>query len=192
MDASIIIQFKENQMFILETERLKLIPLTHELLKICQHNRPEMEELLGLNISQMQIAPEYVAELLDALEHFWLPHTAANPDNYQWYTNWEIVLKQDNLAIGGIGFAGYVDDNGAVETGFMLDEKFHKQGFASEALQAMIAWAFTDDKVVAVIARTHEHNRPTQQLLARAGFSVDGVSEGLITYRRERNPDIHR
>ena len=40
----------------------------------------------------------------------------------------------------------------------MLDNQFHGQGYAREALEAMVQWAFADDYVLAVVAQTHEHN----------------------------------
>jgi [ribosomal protein S5]-alanine N-acetyltransferase len=173
-------------MFILETERLKLIPLTHQLLQLWQQDRATMEGALGLTTSQMEIAPEYVTELLDALENFWLPKTAENADHFQWYTNWEIVLKADSLSIGGIGFVGAANEEGVVETGFMLDAKFQGKGYAQEALLAMVIWAFSDSQVKAVIARTYEDNQPTRRLLSKVGFEVHSNVDTLLTYRKEK------
>ena len=59
-------------MFFIDTERLRLIPLTHQLLQLCHTNRAQMELELGLNISNIQVAPFYRAEFEDALLNFWL------------------------------------------------------------------------------------------------------------------------
>jgi ribosomal-protein-alanine N-acetyltransferase len=91
-------------MFFIESTRLKLIPLTQQLLRLCQVSRPAMEQSLGINISAMQIDPEYQIEIQDALVQFWLPKTREYPKKYQWYTNWEIVDKAANTSVGGIGF----------------------------------------------------------------------------------------
>jgi RimJ/RimL family protein N-acetyltransferase len=173
-------------MFYLETERLKLIPLTHDLLKLYHEDRPAMERQLGLHPSQMDVDPEYACEVRDALENFWLPQTAAHADRYRWYTNWEIVLKEARLAIGGIGFAGYPDSTRHAEVGFMLDKQFHGQGYAREALEAMVRWAFADDYVLAVVARTHEHNASSRRLLAAAEFVPVHTEENLVHYKRDK------
>ncbi|WP_291914456.1 GNAT family N-acetyltransferase [Chitinophaga sp. CB10] len=175
-------------MFFLETERLKLFPLTHELLQLCDQNRPEMEARLGLYPNEMKIREEYAVEIRDAMEYFWLPQTAAHPDCYHWYTNWEIVLTAANISIGGIGFAGAPDPNGLVEIGFMLDENFHGQGYASEALHAMLRWAFACGEVRAVVARTYEDNAACRKLLLRAGFIPSGADGRLLTYKKCRFP----
>ncbi|MBW8687153.1 GNAT family N-acetyltransferase [Chitinophaga rhizophila] len=173
-------------MFRLETDRLMLIPLSQDLLQCWQEDRATMETALGLYVSAMEITPEYVAEIQDALNNFWLPQTAAHPVDYAWYTNWEIVLRARNISIGGIGFAGEADENGAVETGFMLDAACHGHGYAAEALKAMVTWAFTDPRVEVITARTYEHNHPAQRLLCRAGFIRGATTDELITYRLER------
>ncbi len=173
-------------MFFIETERLQLIPLTHDLLMLCQQDRAAMETQLGLNTSDMRIDPLYVTELDDALAHFWIPMTAANPDRYQWYTNWEIVLKEERLAIGGIGFIGYPDENGQTETGFMLDKNFHSKGYAKEALTGITNWAFSHEEVKTIIAKTMEDNLPSRTLLERAGFMLTEQEANLVIYSKHR------
>jgi ribosomal-protein-alanine N-acetyltransferase len=108
-------------MFYIETERLRLIPLTHQLLQLWQVGRGQMELTMGLNPSTMQIDKLYQIEMIEALTHFWLPKTAEFPEQFQWYTNWEIVLKDVNIAIGGIGLGGLPCGNSNTAIGFMLD-----------------------------------------------------------------------
>lgn len=171
-------------MFFLETQRLKLIPLTHQLLQSYQVDRASMESSLGLQVSSMQIDPLYKKELEDALVFFWLPQTLEHPEDYYWYTNWEIVLKSSNMSVGGIGFIGYPDAKGETEVGYMLDELQQGKGYALEALQHMLSWAFSDPHTTAVIARTAENNHPSRKLLTKAGFEEAGNQEGLLHFRK--------
>ena len=173
-------------MFYIETQRLKLIPLTHQLLQSYQADRAFMESTLGLQASSMQIDPLYKKELQDALAYFWLPQTLEHPDDYHWYTNWEIVLKSTNTSIGGIGFIGFPDANGQTEVGYMLDEMQQGRGYALEALQRMLDWAFSDIHTAAVIARTAETNHSSRKLLIKAGFAEEGNEEGLLRFRKRR------
>jgi RimJ/RimL family protein N-acetyltransferase len=171
-------------MFFIESERLKMIPLTHQLLQLAHTNRPAMEQALGLNISAMQIDELYISEAEDAMINFWLPKTIEHPEEYKWYTSWEIVLKSTNTAIGGMGFAGEPNEQGEVETGYMIDKQHHNQGYASEALKLLIGWAFTHDAVKAVIVHTYEYNLPSRKILAKCGFEeMDQDENGLMTFR---------
>jgi hypothetical protein len=54
----------------------------------------------------------FEAETLEALEHFWIPMAQIFPWDFAWYSNWEIILEEENRSIGGIGYSGLPDDNG--------------------------------------------------------------------------------
>ncbi|MVT06625.1 GNAT family N-acetyltransferase [Chitinophaga tropicalis] len=174
-------------MFFIESERLKLLPLTHELLLLLyRSDRSEMENVLGLTPSRMQVDPLYQEEITDALINFWLPQTLDYPDRYEWYTNWEIILKDTNTSIGGIGFAGYPDENGEAEVGYMLDQQHQGLGYAAEALETIVNWAFTNKEVNVVNARTPVDNTPSRKLLEKVGFAERETGEGLVKYQKQR------
>lgn len=173
-------------MFFIESERLKLIPLTHEQLLLLRQDRALMEISIGLTPSFMLVEPFYYAEIIDALDNFWLPNTLAHPEKYLWYTDWELVLKSANTSVGGMGFAGYPNENGEAEIGYMIDGNHHNKGFATEALQTMITWAFTHQFVKAIIVHTYADNLPSRRLLDKCGFEQVEDVEGLLTYRLEK------
>ncbi len=174
-------------MFFIESERLRMIPLTNELLQLCDANRAAMELAVGLNISAMQIDPFYKNEVDDAMINFWLPKTLEHPEAYMWYTSWEIILKSSNTSIGGIGFAGEPNEKGEAETGYMIDQQHQNKGYATEALQLLSGWALAQEKVKAVIVHTYEDNMASKKLLMKCGFEEVAKDEsGLMTFRRER------
>lgn len=173
-------------MFYIKTQRLKLIPLTNKLLRLYKADRALMERSLSLQPSSMKIDPLYKSEVEDALTHYWIPKTLEHPEDYQWFTNWEIVLKSSNTSIGGIGFLGPPGQNGETEIGYMLDERQQGKGYAGEALNAMLDWAFSDEITRAVIARTAENNYSSRKLLLNAGFVGDGNQEGFLLFRKSR------
>ena len=71
-------------MFFIESERLKMIPLTHQQLQLLHSSRPVFEQSLCLNISAMKVDTFYINEAEDAMINFWLPKTLAHPE--AWYT----------------------------------------------------------------------------------------------------------
>lgn len=164
-----------------------MIPLTHELLQLMHTDRQAMELALGLNTSAQQIDELYVKEIEDAMVNFWLPKTLEHPETYIWYTNWEIILKSSNTSIGGMGFAGEPNECGEAETGYMIDQQHQNKGYATEALQLLIKWAFMHNAVKAVVVHTYEDNLPSRKILAKCGFEeVEKNAEGLMTYRQQR------
>jgi ribosomal-protein-alanine N-acetyltransferase len=176
-------------MFFIESERLRMIPLTHELLQLMHTDRQAMELKLSLNASAQQIDELYVKEIEDAMVNFWLPKTLEHPELYKWYTNWEIILKSTNTSIGGMGFAGEPNEHGEAETGYMIDQQHQNKGYATEALQLLIKWAFTHDVVMAIVVHTYEDNLPSRKILAKCNFKEVGKdAAGLMAYRQEKTP----
>jgi ribosomal-protein-alanine N-acetyltransferase len=173
-------------MFFIESERLKMIPLTHQQLLLLKQDRSLMETAMGLQSSTMLIDPLYVKKIDDAIYNFWLPNTLAYPDRYHWYTDWEIILKSTNTAIGGMGFNGYPNDQGEAEIGYMIDAQHHNKGYATEALSIMTIWAFTHEFVKVVIVHTYADNLPSRRLLDKCGFSLVDDTAGLLTYKLGR------
>ncbi|MBB6129115.1 GNAT family N-acetyltransferase [Mucilaginibacter lappiensis] len=173
-------------MFFIESERLRLIPLTHEQLQLIQADRQTMELSLGLNPSAMLIDPLYKHEIDDAMINFWLPKTLEHAEQYLWYTSWEIILKSTNTIIGGMGFGGEPNEKGEVETGYMIDGNHHNKGYATEALKSIIQWVFGHEKVQAITVRTYADNLPSRKMMDKCGFALVDDTDRLLTYRLKR------
>ncbi len=171
-------------MFFIESERLKLMPLTHQQLQLLNISRNNLEAALGLQLSNWQVDELYQKEIDDALINFWLPKTLANPDEFIWYTSWEIILKAENLSVGSIGFAGEPNEHGEVEIGYMIDEAQHSKGFASEALQSLSNWALQQERVMGVIVHTFANNLPSINILTKCGYrQFHQTDEGLLSFK---------
>ncbi len=99
---------------------------------------------------------------------------------------WHIILKDDGsgqrLAIGSIGFKGLPDENGITETGYSIMEDFQRRGFASEALEGLLKWAFAHEKVKMVIAETYPDHEASQGVMLKNDFVLagHGSEEGVI------------
>ena len=170
-------------MFFIESERLRLIPLTHQQLQLLHTDRATFELSIGLNTSAMQVDELYQHEIDDAMMNFWLPKTLKHTEQYLWYTSWEIVLKSTNTIIGGMGFGGEPNENGEVETGYMIDGNHHNKGYATEALKTIMQWAFTHKAVKAIIIRTYADNQPSRRLLVKCGFEQVDDMDGLLIHK---------
>lgn len=165
-------------MLSINTERLRLIPLDNHLLKIWhQEGRNPMEIKLGLNPSEWRMEDFFKAETEDALVNFWLPMTAQYFVNFEWYTNWEIVLTEENISIGGIGFAGMPDESGVTMVGYFIDGNYREKGYATEALKCLINWGSQEPTLKTILADTPFFNFPSQNVLKKVGFREFAIAE---------------
>jgi RimJ/RimL family protein N-acetyltransferase len=119
---------------------------------------------------------------------WFLDRLKENPANFGWLA-WYIPLKNDDqnkrTAIGGIGFKGAPDENGVVETGYGIMEKFQLKGYASEALKGILLWAFQHPELKKVIAETDEENHASLGILQKNNFRFAGQGSEERTVRYE-------
>ncbi len=173
-------------MYFISSDRLKLIPLSHYQLQLMARSRSELDNLLKLMPCEQVFEPGIMAELTDALENFWLPQTLANPQDYSWFTNWDIVLKKKSVSIGGIGFAGIPDENGQTMVGYAISKLHEGQGFASEALQCLLRWGFRQPSLKRIVATTPLDNIGSQRVLFKNDFTNMGQFGGLVHWQLNR------
>ena len=98
-----------------------------------------------------------------------------DPENRIWYAPWKMVLKTSQESVGDLCFKGPVK-NHSVEIGYGVLSEHESNGYASEALQAMTQWAFSQKDVVFVEAETAPDNRASQRVLEKCGFVPDGTT----------------
>ncbi len=152
-------------MFELQTERLRLIPLNSENLKLYLEDPKKLEKKLGLKITNVALEghiKEAVKEMFESV--------IKDEENYLWYTNWQIVLKKENRIIGGFCFKDYPNENGEVEIGYGIQPAYQGKGYMTEALREMVKWAFKQPRILAVIAETDKANIPSHKVLEKVGM----------------------
>lgn len=140
----------------IQTGRLKLRPLTqYEMVK--QIEREEDAHMKGA-----------YTEMLGGIR--------AHPDQWLWYTDWDISQK-DGVTIGGIGYKGPPKRN-RVEVGYEIQTPFQRRGYATEAVLAMAEWAFEKAKELRFIeAEIEPGNAASLRVLQKAGFLPAGMGE---------------
>jgi RimJ/RimL family protein N-acetyltransferase len=93
---------------------------------------------------------------------------------------YRITRRADGRAIGGIGFKGR-PVGGCVEIGYGLTPSARGDGYAAEAVVALLALA-TEHGLSKVIADTTLDNIASQRTLIRAGFRLVGADDELQQY----------
>ena len=97
------------------------------------------------------------------------------PEDWLWYTDWTITLKGTETFVGSIGFKGSANESGEVEIGYGIEEEHRRKGYGLEAVNAMMEWAFQNEKVYYIMAETLADNTASQGLLEKAGFTPTGT-----------------
>jgi RimJ/RimL family protein N-acetyltransferase len=102
-----------------------------------------------------------------------------------------LVRRDDDRAVGSMGFHGPPDAEGRVEIGYDLAAAARGQGYATEALRALAAWALAEEDVVTVTARVDPGNTASRHVLERSGFRrvghLDEDGGVLLFERHERH-----
>jgi len=169
----------------IETNQLELIALDLESLHLLRQDRILLEKHLDIEFSDHQLSQDikndFKYELFNKIND-----VSENIEIYEWYTNWEIILKSQRQSIGSIGFSGYPDETGTAKIGFYIDERFRNRGHATEAIEAMVNWAFNSEQLIQIVAETLPENEPSNKLLAKCGFSFNNLIDGLNSWHLKR------
>ena len=97
---------------------------------------------------------------------------AADPRAGTWGTRLFLTGEPPEL-VGWGGFKGPPRD-GVVELGYEIAESRRERGLATAATRAMLAEAFSDERVASVIAHTLAERNASNRVLEKAGFEYDG------------------
>lgn len=138
------------------TERLTLIPCTLE-------NYKDIAQ-------QFKLGPHV---------DFYLGQLQRDPSLAGWGV-WFAVLSINGQAVGDLGFKGKPDISGTVDIGYGIIAETRQKGYASEAVKALIQWAFSTGEVIKVTADCLEDNVPSIRVLEKVGMKTMGVQNGKI------------
>jgi len=169
-------------MLILETERLTIIAATPEMADSELSDRNKLESLVGAKFPLNWPPP-----LNDENSMKWFrDYLNSNPDEVGWVV-WYICQKMPDKTlhvIGSCGFKGKADENGVLEIGYSIMEDQQKNGYAPEAIRALINWAFKNNDVKIIVAQTFPELIPSQKVLEKCGFKFtgNGYEDGTILY----------
>jgi RimJ/RimL family protein N-acetyltransferase len=98
------------------------------------------------------------------------------------FGTYQVIRRADDLVIGDVGFMGPPDATGAVSVGCAITEDARGEGYATEALTALLEWARGQSGLTCVLADTTRSNLASQRLLERVGLHRIGEDGELIYY----------
>ncbi|HEY8004631.1 MAG TPA: GNAT family protein [Phenylobacterium sp.] len=160
---------------ILETERLRLTPLAEA---DTPHNFPMMGDA---EVMAFWDVPEI--DDPDAIDDIVAGQVAEMSGGKAIY--WSLRTLADDRFIGVCDLSEIDRRHKRAEVGFMLGREAWGQGYAAEAMRAVVAYAGTRG-LRRLLARTHLGNRRSDNLLEKLGFEEEGLLRGHVLRDGER------
>jgi RimJ/RimL family protein N-acetyltransferase len=165
----------------IRTARLELRAATPELAELAIGDGRALARSLGVNLPKGW-PPQYTEDT----QVFMAETLAAAPQECGWWL-WYFIDARERALIGQGGFKGPPQD-GTIEVGYSIVEAFQRRGFATEAVGALIEWAFAQTGVDRVVAHTYRHLHASIRVMEKNGLIYLGMGdeEGLVRYGRVR------
>lgn len=172
------------------TGRLELVSATEPMVKADLDQRAELSRLLDARLPD-----DWPPPLTDRSGLEWTLNSMADPEQtgfLLWY--WVCREGPVRVLIGEGGFKGKPTQDGAVEVGYSVVEEFHRCGYATEAVMALVDFAFDHPLVRRVIAETYPELAPSIRVLQKCGFACIGpaAEPDVIRFERLRPPSTEQ
>jgi RimJ/RimL family protein N-acetyltransferase len=154
-----------------QTKRLDLIPVTRaEAIAMVEAMSPS---------GKAQLSADWLARLHAS--------TSADP----WTHGFSLADRETGIAIGKCGFKGPPAADGVVEIAYGVHPDHQGRGYATEAAEALVSYAFGDSRVRVVRAHTLPEPSASTRVLIKCGFCYVGEvidpEDGLV-WRWEKYP----
>ena len=169
---------------------MHLIPGSPRIVRADLEGREALAQALGV-----RVPAEWPPEFFDAEAlAFTLDILESRPGEADWWLYYFVRKASylDPAVVVGVGGFRGAPENQTVELGYSIVPEYRRQGFASEAVQAFVAFAFAHAEVHCVRAQTMPELRPSIGVLENCGFRLVGQGTdgpGTLCYERPRALD---
>lgn len=172
----------------LHTTRLVLVAATLDMALAERDDRASLERDFGI-----RLALPWPPPLNDEASLAWSISVLREAKGEAGWGFWYFTLPPAEegaplLAIGNGGFKGGPDATGTVEIGYSVLEEYQRRGYASEGVEALVAWAFLQPGVRRIIAETYPVLIGSIGVLRKTGFREIGPGSEEDVIRFERLP----
>ncbi len=166
----------------IETERLMLFALTVEQLEMALTDVARLSAELKIRIAPDVFSDESRQAMTIKISRMEHNERRLHP----WYTYFLLVRVADRTAVGVCGFKGAPTLFGSVELGYAMHENFRNHGYMTEAVQALVEWAFEHETCQRVTAETLPNNFASQRVLQKAGLALDRTTDTMLFWKVDR------
>ena len=165
----------------LQTERLQIVTLTPVLLRLALQDRIALARALD----DIKVPSEWPGPDFGEIIPFVIKHLEEQPDQVEWNANL-IIHRADQVIIGDAGFRDGPDETGTIEIGYSIIPGYRRQGYAFEATQALVQWAFTQDEVKRIVAECVSDNPGSIRILEKLGMQQVSQVKNILRWELTR------
>ncbi len=174
-------------MVTLRTQRLYLIALSRDQIDKALHDVDALARDLNITITPGTFSEESRQAMTIKITRM----DYVDPSLHEWFTYFLLVHTAERVAVGVCGFKGMPNAIGSVELGYASHPNHRNRGYMTEAVRALIEWAFTHENCVVVTAETLRENIASQRVLQKAGMTFDRAVDHML-YWKIPKPENHR
>ncbi|MDA1277776.1 MAG: GNAT family N-acetyltransferase [Verrucomicrobia bacterium] len=114
----------------------------------------------------------------------WLALLHSSTSTDPWTHGFSVVHRDSEIVVGSAGFKGPPAADGVVEIAYGVSPEYQGKGYATEAAQALVAYAFSSGRVRVVRAHTRPEPNASTRVLTKSGFrhvgEVIDPEDGLV------------
>jgi RimJ/RimL family protein N-acetyltransferase len=168
---------------IIVTDRLDLVPLPRACIEAAPGAAGTIARELGAKVPAWPVE-HYDQESLDHCRGL----LDGDPANERWLMRYMVLREPERTVIGTFGIGGPPDAKGRVMTGYSVLPEFRRLGYAGEALEGGVRWAFEEQGVAVIVGETYPELVPSIRTLESRGFRHVGAgsAERVIRYELTR------
>lgn len=170
----------------LQSERLLLFGLGRNQLDLALHDLNKLCAQLGILADPEVFSTESRQAMMIKMARMDHIDLRLHP----WYTYFLLVRKEDRQAVGVCGFKGAPTPLGSVEVGYAMHADFRNRGYMTEAVRALVTWAFRQEACQRVVAETLHDNIASQRVLQKAGLVYDQAVENMLYWKIEKRDHL--
>ena len=123
----------------------------------------------------------------------WLASVRGAVSADPWIHGFSMVHRDNDVVVGMAGFKGPPGADGMVEIAYGVAPEHQGKGYATEAAQALAAYAFASGRVRVVRAHTAPESNASTRVLTKCGFRHTGEvidpEDGLV-WQWEKVPSV--
>lgn len=164
------------------TQRLYLLPFTLQIAREIMDGQFTSLSALGLKPGAGWPDEELMECLPRIIQNL---EKVAEPSGFE---SWMIIDKTSKSLIGDAGFKGRPTEEGIIDLGYAIVAGERRKGYAAEAAEALIKWAFKQPEVKVITARCQHVNEGSTKTLTNLGFYQKFIKEEMVHWFLLREP----
>lgn len=165
------------------TERLYLLPFTIQIAKEVMIGQFTALSKLGISLGKGWPDEELMECLPRIIKNLEL---VEEPSGFE---SWMIIDKERKILIGDAGFKGRPATEGIVDLGYAIIAAERQKGYAAEAAEGLIKWAFKHPEVKMITAKCQHVNEASTKTLVNLGFYQKFIKEEMVHWFLLREPN---